>query len=51
MCGCLKQSFSSYQDHLDFVKHLINVLMIRLKRFTLIVNGQFLISDDHGTII
>ena len=28
-----------HQDHLDFVKHLINVLMICLKKFILIVNG------------
>ena len=28
-----------HQDHLDFVKHLINVLMICIKRFILIVNG------------
>ena len=27
-----------HHDHLDFVKHLINVLMIWLKRFILIVN-------------
>ena len=25
------------QDHLDFVKHLINVLMICLKRFILLI--------------
>ena len=34
-----------HQDHLDFVKHLINVLMICLKRFILlIVDGWLLIS-------
>ena len=33
-----------HQDHLDFVKHLINVLMICLKRFRLIANGWLLMT-------
>ena len=35
-----------HHDYLDLVKHLINVLMICLKRFILIVNGKLLVSYD-----